>query len=74
LALTILVSSASTSVPVLTITKVDIGYKVAWPPDACTTARNDVQREINLVRAWFHVRCCISSRASPARPRRTCCT
>jgi uncharacterized protein YkwD len=25
------------------------------PPDACTTARDDVQREVNMVRAWFHV-------------------
>jgi uncharacterized protein YkwD len=57
LALTMLVSSASMSTPVLTTTTTvkPTTTTVKPPPDACTTARNDVQREINLVRAWFHV-------------------
>jgi len=43
LGLTVLVSSASTSTPVLTVTKVDIGYKVAW-----TYASTDVAQDREL--------------------------
>jgi len=45
-------SSASTST---TIVVQGTTSTTKPPPDACTTARNDVQREINLIRAWFHV-------------------
>src|SRR5262249_30443614 len=51
LALTVASSSASTTI----VEQATTSTTKPPPPDACTTARNDVQREIILIRAWFHV-------------------